>query len=165
MNRRPLKKIAAEIATILKREAEHIIELGGLLTEAKEQLDEHGRWLPWLSENFSLKIRTAQKYMAASALACKYALDAHLLLTVSALYALVEADRDGHSEAVEAALCEAKVKWVDDDRVREIIAALQPPGETSGEELAPDGSSDEAPLDAAEDGAAAGRSRRRPAAR
>jgi Protein of unknown function (DUF3102) len=116
MNSRPLKKIASEIAIALKREAKNVIEVGGLLTEAKEQLDEHGQWLPWLSENFSLSIRTAQNYMAASALAAKYATDAHLLLKVSGLYALVDADRDGNSEAVEAALCEAKVQWVGDDR-------------------------------------------------
>jgi DUF3102 family protein len=54
MNHRPLKKIAAELAAKLKREAKCNIEAGALLAEAKEQLDGHGQWLSWLSENFPL---------------------------------------------------------------------------------------------------------------
>ena len=68
MNRRPLKTIAAEIATLLKRETRHVIEIGGLLAEAQEQLDENEQWLLWLRDNFSLSIRTAQRYLAAHAL-------------------------------------------------------------------------------------------------
>ena len=86
MNRRPLKKIAGEIATALKREAKNVVEIGRLLAEAKEQLDEHGQWLPWLSDNFSLSIRTAQRYLAAGAFASKYDTVSHLSLTVSGLY-------------------------------------------------------------------------------
>jgi hypothetical protein len=127
VNRRPLKKIASEIATALKREAKSVIEIGGLLAEAKEQLDEYGRWLPWLSENFALSTRTAQRYLAAHAFAAKYDTVSHLPLTVSGLYALIEADRAGHSEAVEAALSEAKVGWIEDDRVWGIVASLRPP--------------------------------------
>ncbi len=134
MNRRSLKTIASEIAVALKCEVENVIEVGRLLTEAKEQFTTHGQWLPWLRDNFSLSIRTAQKYMAAGAFADEYELDLHLRVSVSALYALVDADRDGNVQAVEAALCEAKAKWVDDDRVREIIAALQRPDEAGDEE-------------------------------
>jgi hypothetical protein len=151
VNHRPLKKIAAEIATILKRQAKDVIEIGRLLTEAREQLDEHAQWLLWLTDNFSLSIRTAQRYLTAHAFASKYDTVSHLSLTVSGLYALIEADRAGRSEAVEAALSEAKVQWVDDDRVREIVAALRPP---PPEEPPSDEASDEAPPpDAAKDGA------------
>jgi hypothetical protein len=78
MNRRPLKKIAAEIATILKRETKDVIEIGGLLAEAQEQLDENAQWLLWLDANFSLSIRTAQRYLAAHAFADKYDTVSHV---------------------------------------------------------------------------------------
>jgi hypothetical protein len=144
MNRRSLKTIASEIAIALKCEVENVVEVGRLLTEAKEQLGAHGQWLPWLNDNFSLSIRTAQKYMAAAALAGEYELDSHLRISVGALYALVDADRDGNVQAVKAALGEAKVKWVDDDRVREIIAALQQPDEASDEDSSKDDKPDSA---------------------
>ena len=151
MNRRPLKTIAADIATALRHEVRGVVEIGRLLDEAKEQLDEHGRWLPWLRDNFPCSVRTAQNYMAASALAAKYATVAHLRLTVQGLYALVEADRDGNAEAVKAALSEAKDKWVDDDRVREIIASLRPlPEEPSSAEGGDEAPPPEAAKDAAQ---------------
>ncbi|MFZ0602775.1 MAG: DUF3102 domain-containing protein [Roseiarcus sp.] len=123
MNRRPLKKIEAELATVVKRQAKDAVEIGGLLAEAKEQLD-HGEWLPWLQGKFSLSIRTAQHYMAAHAFAGKYETFRKCLITVRGLYALVDADRNGHFEAVEVALAEAKTQWVDADRVYAIGAAL-----------------------------------------
>ena len=125
MNRRPLKKIESELATTLKREAKSVIKAGGLLVEAKEQLDGHGRWLLWLKDKFPFSIRTAQNYMSAHAFATKYATVAHLRLTVGALYALADADRKGNTEAVETTLDEAKTQWVDDSRVWEIISALE----------------------------------------
>ena len=162
MNRRPLAKIAAEIATLLKRETKQVIEIGDLLAEAKEQLNEHGRWLPWLSENFALSIRTAQRYLAASAFAAKYDTVSHLPLTVSGLHALIEADNAGHSEAVEAVLSEAKGAWVNDFRVWSVVASLSasrapPPApptsdERIGEDPSPDGAEDDAcPSDEAGD--------------
>jgi hypothetical protein len=124
MNHRPLKTIAAEIATALKREAKSVIEIGGLLAEAQEQLGARGRWLPWLKANFPCSVRTAQRYLAAGAFAREYDTVSPSRLSVSGLYALVDAERDGNSRVVEAALAEAKTKWVDDDRVREIIVEL-----------------------------------------
>jgi hypothetical protein len=137
MNHRPLKTIAAEIATALKREVKDVIEIGGLLAEAKEQLDAHGHWLPWVKEHFPRSIRSAQNYMTAHAFAAKYATVAHLRLAVGGLYALAEADRAGNSEAVEAALAEARDKWVDEDRVRAIIAELAAPKAGDEAELPP----------------------------
>jgi Protein of unknown function (DUF3102) len=129
MNARPLKTIAAEIAILLKRETKHVIEIGGLLAEAQEQLDENEQWLSWLRDNFALSVRTAQRYSAGYWFSKKYDTVSHVSLTVSGLYALIEADRAGHSEAVEAALSEAKGKRIDDDRVWGIVAAMRPPPE------------------------------------
>lgn len=46
----------------LKKTAEHGIRAGELLTEAKSKC-KHGKWLPWLDENFEGAPRTAQEYM------------------------------------------------------------------------------------------------------
>ena len=127
MNRRPLKKIADEIATVLKRETKHVIEIGSLLAEAQEQLDVNEQWLLWLKDNFALSIRTAQRYLAAHAFAGKYDTVSHVSLKVSGLYALIEADRAGHFKAGEAALSEAETQWIDDDRVWGIVASLRTP--------------------------------------
>jgi hypothetical protein len=147
VNRRPLKTIAAELATVLRRETKSVIEAGGLLAEAREQLDENEQWLLWLRDNFSLSIRTAQRYLAAHAFAGAYDTVSHVSLTVSGLYALIEADQAGHSEAVEAALSEAKDKRIDDTRVWEIVAALRPPPTPPPDEGSDDG---EPPPDEAE---------------
>jgi hypothetical protein len=125
MNHRPLKTIAAEIATALKREVTNVIEIGGLLAEAQEQLGARGRWLPWLRDNFPLTPRTAQNYMAASAFAREYETVSHSRLTIRGLYALVDANRDGNVQAVGAALAEAKTKSVDDDRVRRSLQSCR----------------------------------------
>jgi hypothetical protein len=143
---------------LLKRETSTVIKIGDLLVEAQEQLGARGQWLSWLNDNFYLSVRTAQRYLAASAFAREYVIVTHSLLSVGALYALIEADRDGHSEAVEAALDEAKVKWVDDDRVWEIVAELRLRcfGEASDEEPPSDAAKDETrPLDEASDEASA----------
>jgi hypothetical protein len=145
MNHRPLKTIADALAAALRREVKDVVEIGDLLTEAKDQLDEHGRWLPWLRDNFPFTPRTAQKYMAAGAFAGKYELGSHLRLSVSGLYALVEVDRNGNSPAVEAALAEAKTKWVDDDRVRVIIAELATRNVDGGAEPLPPQEDDDQP--------------------
>ena len=79
VNHRPLKKIEAELATALECEVKYVIKAtgqliktGGLLAEAKEQLDEHGAWLPWLKDNFPRTPRTAQNYMAVYALMVEF---------------------------------------------------------------------------------------------
>jgi hypothetical protein len=36
-----------------KREAADVIAIGKLLNEAKDQLPEHGEWLPWLRDSCS----------------------------------------------------------------------------------------------------------------
>jgi hypothetical protein len=152
VNRRPLITIAAEIATSLKREVGDVVKTGGLLAEAKEQLD-HGDWLPWLEKNFPPSARSAQRYMAAAEFAAKYDSVAHLHLEVSALFALLEADQDGHFAAVQAALEEAKVTWVSAGRVWSIVADLrraEGPDESGDDDARPSDESGEEQLPASD---------------
>jgi len=41
---------------------DHAMECGRLLAEARTQVP-HGRWLPWLRDNFAASVRTAQGYI------------------------------------------------------------------------------------------------------
>jgi hypothetical protein len=129
MTNRSLETIARELKADRKHETrdaiKHAIKQGALLNEAKEQLDAHGGWLPWLEANWPGSIRTAENRMMAGAFVAKFATVANLRFTVGGLYALAYADRAGHSEAVAAALAEAQTAWVSGDRVRRIIVELQ----------------------------------------
>ena len=126
---RSLTTIEADLEAAFRREANGPIEIGRLLNEAKEQLDTHGEWLPLLKARFPHAVRTAQNYMGAARLAYKYATVAHLRLSHSALYALVEADNNGDDELVEAVLREAQATpaWIDRDRVNEIWREINLP--------------------------------------
>ena len=65
IKRRELTVIADEIRIALKSETANILKLGESLVEAKNSRHiKHGQWLPWLTQNFSMSERTAQKYMA-----------------------------------------------------------------------------------------------------
>jgi protein gp37 len=57
-----IRTLASELEAIGKTALSKAIECGRLLSEAKEQLG-HGAWLPWLSDNFTFKERTAQRWM------------------------------------------------------------------------------------------------------
>jgi Protein of unknown function (DUF3102) len=48
--------IADEIRSALKHEAADVFAIGALLAEAKKQVD-HGKWLPWLRQEFSMSQR------------------------------------------------------------------------------------------------------------
>jgi hypothetical protein len=52
---------AVRVAT--RRALKHAIAAGELLLEAKNRLDQHGKWLPWLHANCQMPERTAQLYM------------------------------------------------------------------------------------------------------
>lgn len=47
----------------LKRGLEHAIAAGKLLQQAKDRLDQHGAWLPWLKKHVGIPERTCQRYM------------------------------------------------------------------------------------------------------
>ena len=56
-------KVEREAARLaIKRGAEHAMNAGDLLIEAKTRL-KHGQWLPWLRDHCSMPGRTAQLYM------------------------------------------------------------------------------------------------------
>jgi hypothetical protein len=90
--RRELSVITDEIKVILKRSTADIIKLGGLLVEAKKQV-EHGEWLPWLAREFSISERSAQRYIKVFKFAAKHDTVADLNnISPSALYMLIEED-------------------------------------------------------------------------
>ena len=57
-----LEKLADEIRTLQKQEAEGIIASGLKLKEARSELN-HGEWGPWLEENFGWDRTTAYRRM------------------------------------------------------------------------------------------------------
>jgi hypothetical protein len=79
--------IAVEIRGRRVKTSGDAIAIGALLIEAKAQLP-HGRWLPWLLQEFGYSPRTAQNYIQAY----KFALDprnnSDLNLAPTALYRL-----------------------------------------------------------------------------
>jgi hypothetical protein len=58
-----IKSCHEATTTALKSSVEHAIAAGDLLLEAKKQVNQHGAWLPWLSEHCAMPERTAQLYM------------------------------------------------------------------------------------------------------
>jgi len=139
--RREIALIATELQTALNREATDIIAIGGLLIEARAQL-EHGEWLPWLKENFGSSTHTAENYMAAAHFAAKFATIANLKLRPTALYRLGRKldDPDGlySRKAIKAILKAAETEWINVDRANEIATSLQlpEPPKTIEEEIA-----------------------------
>src|SRR6266480_3350681 len=91
--KRKLEVIGGELQALVRAGTANVIDKGKLLIEAQEQLD-HGKWLPWLAENFGSSVRTAQRYMLAATFAAKYDTVSHLKLQPRALYALADEDMD-----------------------------------------------------------------------
>jgi hypothetical protein len=129
MINRDLKVVTEELHAALKREATDIIAIGNLLIEAQGTL-KHGEWLPWLKKNFGSSGSTADNYMAAARFATKFPTVGNLRLSPTTLYLL------GHDlaspcglynrKAINAILSEAKIKWVNRHRAREIAHSLKP---------------------------------------
>jgi hypothetical protein len=57
-----LQHHADEIRSLAKRTVENVIEIGRLLTDAKERIP-HGRWLSWLEREFGWSADTATNFM------------------------------------------------------------------------------------------------------
>jgi hypothetical protein len=138
---RTLAVITDELRRVLQSGTADSIEIGRLLSEAKDQLD-HGQWLPWLQQEFGYSARTAQNYMRAHKFAGKYENVSDLKLTSTALYRLVDTSRRRRArtsiytaEAIAAIIAEAKEKRVGTARAYEIAMSLrrqaeaQPTGE------------------------------------
>jgi hypothetical protein len=125
---RELKIIVAEIRETLRTDTAAVVRRGGLLIEAKDIVDHHGDWLPWLDDNFGMDPRTAQKAMAAARFVAKYESDSYLNLSVGALYAISGSSFAAYTDkAVAAILREAATKHVNEARAFEIALATMPP--------------------------------------
>jgi hypothetical protein len=126
---RTLSIIADELHAALKHETDEIINIGGLLIEAKAHL-KHGKWLPWLRNEFSMSERSAQRYMKVHEFA-KSATVADFNLSPTVLYLLsaddywkgVGCEREVREEATAAVLKEAAKKRVGFDEAKNIIVA------------------------------------------
>jgi Protein of unknown function (DUF3102) len=86
---RTLESITGEIHAALKHQTANIMLVGALLVEANEHV-EHGKWLPWLQQEFDLSERTAHRYMKVARLVAKSATVADLNLSPSALYVFAD---------------------------------------------------------------------------
>ena len=127
---RDIELITTELQAALKREATDVIAIGDLLIEAKEQLLDHGEWLPWLKENFASSKSTAENYMNAARFATKFPAVGNLKLRPSALYRLGQALNDPTGlydrKAIKAILKAAETRWINVDEAEAIAKSLQP---------------------------------------
>ena len=127
---RDIELITTELQAALKREATDVIAIGDLLIEAKEQLLDHGEWLPWLKENFASSKSTAENYMNAARFATKFPAVGNLKLRPSALYRLGQALNDPTGlydrKAIKAILKAAETRWINVDEAEAIAESLQP---------------------------------------
>lgn len=129
--KRDLSAIVDEIHVELKRDTASIIKIGALLAEAKRQI-QHGEWLPWIEENFSMSEATAQRYLKVHRFLKTRSvrdLEAAKNLSASALYILAATkpyDDSGYTqEAVQAIFDEAaEGKQVGSDRAWSIAGEL-----------------------------------------
>jgi hypothetical protein len=126
--RRQLAVITDELNTAIKVETSNKITIGALLIEAQEQV-EHGEWMDWLYNNFSMGKSTAANYVNAAKLAAKFPSVGNLYLRASALYLLGGENLDPvlfSRKAIKAILTEAETKWVNEDRAWAIAFSLKP---------------------------------------
>jgi hypothetical protein len=78
---------AEAIRVLGRRVAGDIIEIGNRLIAVRERLP-HGRWLPWLDQEFGWGETTARKFMAVAESFGESSLSVDLPIDASALYAL-----------------------------------------------------------------------------
>jgi hypothetical protein len=62
---RTLEHICGELSLAIQNRTAGMLEIGRLLNEAKDLIDEHGAWLPFLKRH-RIEERTAQRYMRAA---------------------------------------------------------------------------------------------------
>jgi DUF3102 family protein len=148
-----LDRITARVRTALRSQTKNVIEVGKLLIESRKHL-EHGEWLAWLTENFDLSPRTAQRYVAAAEYVAKNDTVSHFAnLSASVLYRLAEGDFNEQEEA--AILAASRERRIGEDAAWEICEALAPtPTDSDGDHVAhaiDDGGDDTAPDDVTTD--------------
>jgi hypothetical protein len=120
-----LTKITGELHAIFKRGTADVLEVGRLLSLAKQEVG-HGEFLPWLEKEFSLSVKSAERYMAANKVAASLFKSDNLTilkLRPSAIYALAEMhSRGAVTEALrQVVLKEAAEKWIGGKRLIEIL--------------------------------------------
>ncbi|MCP6760174.1 MAG: DUF3102 domain-containing protein [Fischerella sp. CENA71] len=93
----------SELKSLMRRNAQNIIDIGQKLTEVKQQLG-HGNFRAWLKAEFDWSVRTAARFMQV-ATQFKCANLADLNIAVSALYLLAEPStpQKARKEALELA--------------------------------------------------------------
>jgi Protein of unknown function (DUF3102) len=93
------------------RSAEHAIEAGRLLTDAKAAV-EHGEWQSWLKASCSLSERSAQRYMRLHRAGLKAPRVADLSIRAADMALAKPRERPGrYPDAATVAKCEAA--WID----------------------------------------------------
>jgi len=83
-----INNLHSEIGGYLKMTLDKAIRVGELLQEVKEGL-KHGAWLPWVEENLSFDLRSAQRYMKVAA--NKAVLESDSVSYLTEAYNLIEA--------------------------------------------------------------------------
>jgi Protein of unknown function (DUF3102) len=63
---RTLADVERELGFALRAKTGAMLDIGRLLNEAKDHLDDHGQWLPWLRRYSALSERSTQRYMKAA---------------------------------------------------------------------------------------------------
>lgn len=155
--KRNLKVITVELQTMLKGETSSILTIGELLLEAREQI-EHGGWMDWLGENFSMSVSSCENYMNAARFARKFPGAGNLKLRASALYLLGSGDAPFDENAIEAILTAAETNWVSERRAWDIAISMRPKPEPEERadwedaELAPEPDKEMAEVEAILDG-------------
>jgi hypothetical protein len=94
-----IKQAHADTLHTARLAAEHAIDCGKLLIEAKE-LVPHGQWLPWLKANARMSERTAQLYMKVAQSGVKSAMVAVLGLRAAAEAVVLHYDPFADCDAV-----------------------------------------------------------------
>jgi DUF3102 family protein len=99
-----LAEHAAEIRSLGKRVIGDVIEIGGLLTDAK-RIAGHGNWLPWLKREFGWSEDTAERFIQCHTMADQFPQLAEFSLPVSGLYLLAKPNTpdEAHAEVIERA--------------------------------------------------------------
>jgi hypothetical protein len=155
--RTELDRITAQLHTILRRDTTSIVEKGKLLLRSRELLaDEHGEWMPWLTENFDMSYRSAINYCKAAEYVARKGKSATVAnfanVAPTVLYGLAEGNYTEQEES--EILAQAKAgKRVDHDAALAICEALAPPDDDDADD-GDDQGQDDGDQDDGDDGAA-----------
>jgi len=114
---RRLATIVDDLDRALKREVKNVIDIGGLLVEAKKQV-KHGDWYGWLNQNFALSVASASWYMRLFD-KTKSLDSSDLKIRADLLYALFVDDKFA-KPVKRQILREAKKKWVNMARAEQL---------------------------------------------